>query len=124
MQRINIPPPTQALRTVFEMLLHPLALLLKTFFTLFLQKWFKPCAREKGLGEDASPTPDPEEPESVGEAREAFGGGDRENEKLPDVQEKPVHWLLSSDSRQWIGGMTASPSAHFTCQLNFFGLTS
>lgn len=58
--------------------------------------------------------PDPEKPERVGKAREAFGGGDRKRK-------------VARCARRicpWIGGMVASPSAHFTCQLNFFGLTS
>lgn len=57
MQRIYILPPTQALWTVFEMLLHLLALLLKTILYLFRKKWFEPYVKEKGLGEDASPSP-------------------------------------------------------------------
>ena len=65
----------------------------------------------------------PEEPEKVGEAWEGFGGGDGKNAKLPGVQEKPILRLLAPDSGHSMGGMTAFPSAHLTCQLNFFGLT-
>lgn len=80
--------------------------------------------RKRGWGEILVQPTGPERQERVSQAGEAFGWSDRENAKLLELKEKPVHWCLSPDSRHWIGGMTASTFAHLTCQLNFFGLTS
>lgn len=40
------------------------------------------------------------------------------------VEREAVRWSLSSEPSCWVAGVMASPSAHLTCQLHFFGLTS
>lgn len=73
MQRINVLSPTQALWTIFEMLLLPLAPLLKIFI-LFLQKWSYAIWEEKEVGgEMLVQTTGPERHGRVRLARGAFG---------------------------------------------------
>lgn len=107
------------------MLFYPLVLLLKTLFNFVLEEmvlsrvWGKSGWVEIFLVQPTGPRdkrgwvepgrPLVEVPEST---------------NSPELQEKHIHWFLSSNSRHWIGGMMASTFAHFTCQLNFLGLIS